>query len=204
MTLCACLWGGAAWLTYGEPLPCRVGPLLTTENLEAQRWAGVGPAAVGSPVRSVAGPLPLCNPEFGLYAAPEGEMVGLRRRGTGCLEAGPRAGLLSSLPHANHRPCQHVPVWGASDMRLHPVRRQRRWGAVLQTSGLQSRDTPSASARCRAGAPGVAVSTHGRAHAYTHWCAHVDTDCHNHLAGTHLDMHTRAHAHLLTRKHTPC
>lgn len=124
-------WGCLAHL-WRESLPCRVGPLLTTENSEAQRWARVGPATVGSPVQSVAGPLPLCNPEFGLYAAPKGEMggpkdvpAGLRRRWTGCLEAEPRACLLFSLLHANHRPCQHVPMWGASDMCLHPVRRQK-------------------------------------------------------------------------------
>lgn len=89
------LWWGCLTHMGREPLPCRVGPLLPTENSETQRWARTGPAAVGSLVQSVAGPLLApCHPKHGSDTAPtrnvgcQDTAAGLRKRGTGCLEVG--------------------------------------------------------------------------------------------------------------------
>lgn len=147
--------------SHGEGVSSLQVGLLTAEHAEAQRWARAGPAAVGSLVQAVAGPLLVpCHTELGSYAAPTGKVegpqetpAGLRRRGPGCPEAGPRACLLfqcctritahvDMCPHGELMVC--VSIRPGCKKGWVPLRCSRGRGAVLGTSGLQSGETPSA------------------------------------------------------------
>lgn len=73
----------------------------------------------------------------------------------------------------------------------------RSGSAVLQTSGMQSRDSSSAWARCKGGAPDIAINIHTCAHTRTHTCTHMHMYTHRltHTSGCtvmsqYLFLHT--------------
>lgn len=113
-------WGG---LTHRgrESLPHREGPLLTSENSQAQRWARLVQAAFGSPVPSVMGPpptpFPLCYPDLGLYAAPAGEAGGSKDVQQALGGSGLTA-LKLGLELASSSQCYTL-VMGHANMRFH-------------------------------------------------------------------------------------